>query len=80
MIDKQSFVLVDRVAAGVNVCRACPKNEGDMRNEEEWTAAKRICKEAKQQVLLALESEVEDEIAFRERKAWKHFDKKNVRR
>ena len=46
------------------------------KNEKEWTVAKRICK-TKQNELLALESEVEDELEYKERKAWKRFDKKN---
>ena len=49
------------------------------KNEKEWAVAKRICK-AKRQVLDALESKVEDKIAYQVRraeKAWKRFDKKN---
>ena len=49
------------------------------KNEKEWAVAKRIYK-AKHQQLLALESKVEDKIAYKVRqaeKAWKRFDKKN---
>ena len=46
------------------------------KNEKEWAVAKRICK-AKRNELLALESEVEDHLASKERKAWKRFDKNN---
>lgn len=49
------------------------------KNEKEWRNAKRIYK-AKRQVLDALESKVEDKIAYQVRraeKAWKRFDKKN---
>lgn len=46
------------------------------KNEKEWVVAKRICK-AKRNELLALESEVEDQLAYKEHKAWKRFDKNN---
>ena len=46
------------------------------KNEKQWTVTKRICK-AKQNELLSLESEVADQLASKERKAWKRFDKKN---
>jgi peptidoglycan hydrolase CwlO-like protein len=46
------------------------------KNEKEWMVAKRICK-VKQNELLSLESVVADQLASKERKAWKRFDRKN---
>lgn len=46
------------------------------KNEKEWRNARRTHK-AKQEELLGLESDVEDEIASFEREAWKRHDEKN---
>jgi hypothetical protein len=46
------------------------------KNEKEFRVARRIHK-AKQQELLALKSEVEDDMASKERRTWKCLEKKN---